>query len=512
MQLDRVPRVRRLSRGNETRRSVPERTGIASLCVGLVALFAGASPAASTGSEPSSSEIPASSPAIHRGSLVAARSWHPIPSFSRQYRTGCSTCHTAAPKLNVLGEAFRLNGYRMPASELLIREDGPVPLGADEWRDEWPRAIWPGEIPGQSPLAVRVQSDVRMARTGVSAANVSFAFPSEVYLLAGAPLGGSVSTFLESAWSRDAGLQVFQAKLLFQDPIPPLPQRTLNLWVGLQNPFLLTFADRQIDRAGRHVFRWQVSGASGFELVNTGGGLQTVVSENRFLLIATQPSVELNGLLGSRFYYGVGLAQGTRATRDNNDSKDLYYKLRYKVGGLSLRGSYGRSQAPVLRSGGQLLDRAVIFEHFGYFGREPAEGERQDPHRTFGVSARVLNGPLDVGVGWVRRDHDAPWGSALSGSLSVQSTFGKLEYLMFPWLIGSLKAERFRARLHDVPAGWQFDGSTPVETRVLPGLIALVRQNLRLILEGELFAKYEGTASPPGPRPHSFDVRIDWAF
>ena len=47
-----------------------------------------------------------------------------IPAFARMYRTSCSTCHTAAPKLNVLGEAFRLNGYRLRRShgaEVLYR-------------------------------------------------------------------------------------------------------------------------------------------------------------------------------------------------------------------------------------------------------------------------------------------------------------------------------------------------------------------------------------------------------
>ena len=37
-----------------------------------------------------------------------------FPIFARKYHTSCVTCHTAFPKLNAFGEAFRLNGYRMP--------------------------------------------------------------------------------------------------------------------------------------------------------------------------------------------------------------------------------------------------------------------------------------------------------------------------------------------------------------------------------------------------------------
>ena len=37
-----------------------------------------------------------------------------IPPFARKYQTACTTCHTAFPKLNPFGMAFRATGYRMP--------------------------------------------------------------------------------------------------------------------------------------------------------------------------------------------------------------------------------------------------------------------------------------------------------------------------------------------------------------------------------------------------------------
>ncbi|NIP56540.1 MAG: hypothetical protein GWM92_00430, partial [Gemmatimonadetes bacterium] len=88
----------------------------------------------------------------------------PIPAFSRIYGTACSTCHTAAPKLNVLGEAFRLDGYRIPASRLVERRDDPVSLGAPEWDEAWPRAIRSSDLPGIVPLALRIVSDVQVTR------------------------------------------------------------------------------------------------------------------------------------------------------------------------------------------------------------------------------------------------------------------------------------------------------------------------------------------------------------
>ena len=37
--------------------------------------------------------------------------------FARKYQTACTTCHTAFPKLNPFGMAFRATGYRMPGGD-----------------------------------------------------------------------------------------------------------------------------------------------------------------------------------------------------------------------------------------------------------------------------------------------------------------------------------------------------------------------------------------------------------
>ena len=46
--------------------------------------------------------------------VCLTRSANAFPIFARKYQTSCVTCHTVYPKLNAFGEAFRLNGYRMP--------------------------------------------------------------------------------------------------------------------------------------------------------------------------------------------------------------------------------------------------------------------------------------------------------------------------------------------------------------------------------------------------------------
>jgi len=434
----------------------------------------------------------------------------PIPAFARMYGTTCSTCHIAAPKLNVLGEAFRLNGYRMPESSLLTRRDDPLPLGDDAWKDEWPRSIWPGEIPGTVPLALRIQADARFTRDEDAPNSVNLRLPNEIYLLAGAPLGSMVSAFLETEWSREGGLEVKQAKVLFNDVIPSLPAGTFNVWLGQQNPYLFTFADRQIDRAARQKFRWQEFSPS--DLTLTAGDGSDLSSGNAFALGGTYPTVEVNGTPGGRFYYGAGISQGAaESTVDNNGRMDVYYKVRYKFGGLDLRGAYDPGGGPVTGTGGQLLDRSVVVEHFGYFGSEPAGDGSDDDHSSFGVNARALVGRLDAGVGYTWSRFDAPWGTTAAGRLEASSLFGKVEYVALPWLIGSLKAEKFRTTLPDgLDAGFSLISGD--QDRVLPGVVFLIRQNVRGVLEGEIFTSHAAADAAGVRNPSSLWFRLDVAF
>jgi hypothetical protein len=452
-------------------------------------------------------------PILAAGVILAAAPVAPaaatIPAFARRYHTSCSTCHTAAPKLNVLGEAFRLNGYRFPENDLLLRKEESVPLGEDPWKELWPRAIWPGEIPGTVPLAIRLQNDVGLTRLSTGGSQFAFNFPHEVYLLAGASLGDQIAAFLESEWTKEDGLEVVQAKVEFQDPVSGLPERLLNVWVGMQNLYLTTFADRQIDRAGRQSFHWQEFAVSDLPVRGPGGVLLDP-SENEFRLEGTQPAMELNGLAVSRFAWAVGVGQGTsEGAEDNNDRKDLYYRVRYKLGGLGLDGSYRASEGPPQGGGGQLRDRSVTLEHFGYLGGEPAAAGITDDHSAFGVVARVLFGPLDVGGGYVWGRNSDPWGFG-TGALHWGSVHAKAEYLVYPWLITSLKAEHFTLdRPPASPAGSPLPGD---QDRIIPGVIALIRQNVRAVVEADLYLHDERSSALGEPTPAALWVRLDVAF
>src|SRR5512134_2232482 len=118
-----------------------------------------------------------------------------IPAWSRKYRTSCSTCHVAFPKLNYFGKAFRNNGYRFPAGQdPEATKEPPVSMGAEGYKKLFPHALWPADLPGVPPLAVRA---VLRASTSEDARTATFEFPHEFELLTGGTVGETFSFFGE---------------------------------------------------------------------------------------------------------------------------------------------------------------------------------------------------------------------------------------------------------------------------------------------------------------------------
>ena len=78
-----------------------------------------------------------------------------IPAFSRMYGTSCSTCHVDFPKLNDFGKAFKDAGFKFPKDDETFMKEPPVLLGAPAQREVFPKAIYPGELPGTVPIAFR---------------------------------------------------------------------------------------------------------------------------------------------------------------------------------------------------------------------------------------------------------------------------------------------------------------------------------------------------------------------
>lgn len=432
-----------------------------------------------------------------------------IPAFSRIYGTSCTTCHVTPGKLNAEGESFRLNGYRFPVDDEDRRADDPVPLGAEPWKDLWPQAIWPGELPGGLPVAIHLANDLRVGRQGPDGRTaVTYYFPEALHLLAGTTLGGGIGVLADVGWDRDHGVRLVQAKVKVQDVLPWLPDRAANLWVGAQRPHLLTFGEPSLDRAARQPFLWQELHLADWEPPPEEG--EALVSDVRFRPGDARPAIELNGVVVGRLHYGIGAAQPLSSEGGSGSRvSDIYGKVRYKLGGLGLDGRVPEGYEPEAW-GGQLLDQGLVLESFAYFGETEFEEGVADRHRTYGLAVRTFYGRGEMGLGHVWGRNTRPWGVQEPGARR-SSTFARAGYLFYPWLMGTAKADRIHFR---ALAGSGESGDRPPlrRARVLPGLVVLIRANVRAIAEGELFLRDRPPSGPGGERPHALWLRLDVAF
>src|SRR5450759_4278695 len=84
-----------------------------------------------------------------------------VPAFARKYKTSCATCHNGFAKLTPFGEAFRRSGYQFPGGTdpEYVKEEA-VPLGAEGYKKVFPDAIWPGSLPGTSPISLFLNGEM----------------------------------------------------------------------------------------------------------------------------------------------------------------------------------------------------------------------------------------------------------------------------------------------------------------------------------------------------------------
>ncbi len=103
--------------------------------------------------------------------LAIAKPGQAIPAFARQYGTSCSTCHIDFPQLNDFGKAFKDAGFKFPKDDEQMLKIPPVMLGAPANEELWPKAIWPGTIPGIPPIGLRMNNYFQYTSTNRSRFN-----------------------------------------------------------------------------------------------------------------------------------------------------------------------------------------------------------------------------------------------------------------------------------------------------------------------------------------------------
>ena len=172
-----------------------------------------------------------------------------IPAFARMYGTSCSTCHIDFPKLNDFGKAFKDAGFKFPNDDASMLKIPPVMLGAPANKEAWPKAIWPGTIPGIPPIGLRYNNYLQFTgnRNSFNALTPSGTVPIFVpaadfetglfSLFTAGNLGSDIAFWVDNDFSvaganSAAGLGEAYLKFVNISRLMKLPEHSLNLRVG----------------------------------------------------------------------------------------------------------------------------------------------------------------------------------------------------------------------------------------------------------------------------------------
>lgn len=419
--------------------------------------------------------------------IAVSRKANAVPPFARKYKTSCATCHVAFPKLNDFGEAVRLNGFRIPGADELYVKDEPVSLGAKAWKDLWPDAILPGDIPHLPPIGFLAQFGLTQEDDDAIKGDVEV--PRAFILLAAGTLGEDKSFFVhEGAGSR----YYFQWNNFLGDTIGRVPDRALNLKIGLFEPGVVAFSN-----ARRLTIAPTLFSTMSYDL-NNGNG-------NDFAF-DRQIALEFNGIIKSRFGYAVGISQGNADSIENNTDKDVYARVSYKFWGMAPDGS-GLDLEESLTQTDNWQDNSVTVGIFGYFGTNSPDDaavaglNRYDiEFMRVGFDARLNYKNLDILMGFQGGEDDNAGNDG--ADVGVNLVFIETDYVIYPWLIGVVRYEDLNYR---GPNSGQLRADEIKRTTV--GLTALIAANAKLVIE-EQFNDGGGGKDDND----AFMLRFDFAF
>lgn len=425
------------------------------------------------------------------GSLVPASA---VPIFARKYQTSCQTCHTIFPKLNSFGQAFRLNGYRMPAeseSEDVVKEK-PLSLGAEAYKKIWPEAVYPGDIPAHVPLAFNMKfADVYASSHedgGHTIVHNDFQFPQEVNLFTAGTLGDIFSYFGELTYAErpDGGsdVEIEHAQLHVNSPFGPahlinfkLGKFSPDLADGFQEMWIMT--DNGIDSL------------FAFDPIGLNGGTGLADEPSGVAIPAGVKGIEMYGVAHHRIFYTLGvvngIAPGVSDVKDARAGKDFYARVDYKWGGLGLDGDPTGLTLPP-ENWRETSFRLGLLGYRGDGSKAPFEIADADGNplkiedRTFtrtGVFASLYYGDLNVfgvyvrGTDKLRLLDDATLAALGEISRDYSSWFVQADYVIRPPFQVSLRYETLRPG----------DPAAPDQKFVNANFSYLARANVKGMLE-----------------------------
>jgi hypothetical protein len=372
-----------------------------------------------------------------------------IPSFARKYRTSCSTCHYAFPKLNGFGKAFKNNGYRYPGGEdPEMTKEEPVSLGADAYKKVWPNAIWPSDIAGSTPIALNAIGRFHYDNAVNNKKSGYFEIPNVFDFFYGGTLGDKISYFGEVELSGAADLE-YQFGVNYDfSPAFHLKVGSVGLEDATPDHLTLSTEDYNVGSLQNQSGTWQFADGA-------GGGVQLWGALNGS-----------GGKGGLTYSVGLGNGQSDASNFDINRKKDYFGRVTYKIGGL---GETGGTKGQASEQSAFYIDNSLRFGVFGYSGTAGPDSTTD--------KFSVIGGDIDW---WYQRLNVIAEvlqmkSKYLSANRTSLAYFIEGNYVIYPWLIGHARYEYTDPDTSD--------NTNQVANNILPGIVVMLRANVKLTLE-----------------------------
>ena len=430
-----------------------------------------------------------------------------VPAFARRYETSCATCHQAFPRLNAVGESFRLNGFRF-VDEERYRKVPPVEMGDEAYKRLWPKALWPTDIPRSSPVSFVTRLMAEGDLDGTRRKPVTFLFPEEIELVWVANLGDDISLYGDGIFLQKdfGGLKTdswatLKGWIQFQGLIGA---NKLNLRagsVGTQTMGLFTARDANF--YGTHYYLYTSWLMPAPDLAATG----LTSFKGNYFSIGPQAGVEANGV-GERWFYAVGVANGDVISpvtgppqsdiefmgMGDGGGSDTYVQLAYKMGGAPFD-RRNEKQPEALTTGAEFWrDDSTTFSMFGYHGRSTIRAvdkdgvvhENDDSFWRLGAGVQHQVRDLSLSAALVEGRNNRPYGILSSQGVRSRAWHAETLYFAYPWLVPYARYESLGL---DVPP--DVPGLSPVQdvSRLMLGAKAMIRPNVSVVGETALYTK-----------------------
>jgi len=463
-----------------------------------------------------------------------------IPAFSRKYQTSCSTCHSNYPELNDFGEAFKKNGFKFPKDDDQFVKEPPVLLGAKAQKEAFPKALYPGEIPGSVPIGFRYSGNFNwnakqpapLQAAGFTPQTDLFV-PNTLTIISAGSFGQNFAFWIDddiSAGGTGAGGGLGDGYLRYNDigHIFKLPLNSLNVRFG-QFELDLPFSQaRTIYPSGYDIY-----GETAVAQPSPVAG-QTVfqTTNNPFILGTPQRGIEFGGYPNNgNFTWSIALVDGTNSNYGLGQSifarntKDVYIRVSQRFN--LERDPVSRKEVQAAGPTGPRDHTSIRLGGFYYAGTNELNyggsqfgflGVISEPFYRAGGDVRFKYRNLELfGLGMVGHDNNHSVDTnamtiTTAPAVTFTGGFAGANYWVYPWLIGYMRYDFVNSPTDFANAVSQYR----TRNRFSPGFQILVRANIKVI--GEYQYHWGMPYVDPTTnntlyfRPNSFVGGIDYVF